>query len=102
MTYTGTYRGAVIGHTGRGNYGHGLDMTLVGLPGVTLVAVADADDEWRQKAQERTGAAKSYASYQEMLEQEQPEVLAIGPRQPDQRVDMVLAAVKAGVKAIYS
>src|SRR6266536_2909290 len=29
-TYTGTYRAAVIGHTGRGNYGHGMDIVFAG------------------------------------------------------------------------
>ena len=36
------YRVGVIGHTGRGNYGHGLDTVWGHLPGCELVAVADA------------------------------------------------------------
>ena len=38
-----TLRAAVIGRTGRGDYGHGLDEVWVDLPGVELVAVADDD-----------------------------------------------------------
>ena len=38
-----TYRVGVIGHTGRGNYGHGLDVVRNSLPGCEIVAVADAD-----------------------------------------------------------
>ena len=41
--YRGTYRAAVVGHTGRGNYGHGMDLAFAGLPGVEVVAVADPD-----------------------------------------------------------
>jgi predicted dehydrogenase len=37
-----------------------------------------------------------------MLEKEHPNVVAIGPRQPDQRVPMFLAAVEAGVRAIFT
>ena len=37
------YRAAVIGHTGHGDYGHGLDVVWADVPGVDLVAVADAD-----------------------------------------------------------
>ena len=29
---TGRFRVAVIGHTGRGNYGHGLDAMWLGIP----------------------------------------------------------------------
>ena len=38
------YRAAVIGHTGRGNYGHGLDVVWNSFPGCEIVAVADADE----------------------------------------------------------
>lgn len=102
QTYSGTYKAAVIGHTGRGNYGHGLDQVWVGLPGIQLVALADADDEGRKKALARTGGPRGYANYREMLETERPDLLAIGPRQVDQREEMFMAAVKVGVKAIYT
>ena len=36
-------RAAVIGHTGRGNYGHGLDVVWQKIPGVEIVGVADAE-----------------------------------------------------------
>src|SRR5262245_21293244 len=100
--YTGRYRAGVIGHTGRGNYGHGLDLALVGLPGVEVVAVADADEAGRNRAAQRIGAARRYADYRQMLETERLDVVAIGPRQPDQREAMLLAAIRAGVQAIYS
>ena len=48
--YRGTYRAAVIGHTGKGNYGHQLDEACVGLPGVEVVAIADPDEAGRAKA----------------------------------------------------
>lgn len=44
------YRAVVIGHTGRGNYGHGLDVALLGLDRVEIVAVADPDEVGRSKA----------------------------------------------------
>ena len=100
--YRGTYRAAVVGHTGRGNYGHGLDLAFAGLPGVEVVAVADPDAAGRAGAQARTGAPRGYAAYGELLEREAPDLLAVGPRQPDQREAMLLAAIRAGVKAIYT
>jgi predicted dehydrogenase len=100
--YENGYRVAVIGHTGRGNYGHGLDLAFAGLPRVQIVAVADADAEGRAQALARTGAPNGYADYGEMLTRERPDAVAIGPRQPDQRVDMFLAAVEHGARAIFT
>ena len=36
-----TYRVAVIGRTGKGNYGHGLDRVWTEIPNAQVVAVAD-------------------------------------------------------------
>ena len=37
------YKAAIIGHTGQGDYGHGLDVVYVDMPDVEVVAVADPD-----------------------------------------------------------
>jgi len=100
--YRGRYRAGVIGHTGRGNYGHGLDLAATGLPGVEVVALADADPDGRAAAAARSGAARTYADYHEMLEREALDLVVVGPRQPDQREAMLLSAIRAGVKAIYT
>ena len=50
-----TYKAAVIGSTGQGGYGHGLDRVFQGLNSVTLVAVADADPVGLRHAGERLG-----------------------------------------------
>ena len=39
------YRIAVIGHTGRGHYGHGLDRVWLELPQCEIAGVADADPQ---------------------------------------------------------
>jgi predicted dehydrogenase len=99
--YQGTYRAAVIGHTGQGNYGHGLDLAFMGLPGVEVVAVADPDDAGRARAQHRIGAARAYADYREMLERERPDVVSVATRWPDQHEAMIRAAVAAGARGVY-
>ncbi|MEZ5365811.1 MAG: Gfo/Idh/MocA family oxidoreductase [Bryobacterales bacterium] len=93
-----TYRAAVIGHTGRGNYGHGLDTVWRAFPQVEVVAVADAgaDTSALAAAKERTGAQRTYSDYREMLAKEKPDIVSIGPRHMDQRVAMVSAAAQAG------
>lgn len=90
------YRVAVIGHTGHGNYGHGIDTVWSAFDNMDLVAIADADDAGRAAAAKRTGAAQVYSDYREMLRSAKPEIVGIGPRWTDQRVAMVTAAAEAG------
>ena len=66
-------RAAIIGHTGRGDYGHSHDTIFNGRENITVVAVADPDEAGRAKAAARAGALRSYADYHEMLKQEKPQ-----------------------------
>lgn len=90
------YRIGIIGHTGRGNYGHGLDLPWQHLDACEVVAVSDPHEGGRQAAIRRTGAARGYADYQQMLKQERPDIAVICPRWIDQHRDMVLACADYG------
>jgi predicted dehydrogenase len=91
-----TWTAAVIGHTGRGNYGHGMELVFKDRPGIEVVAVADPEDKGRAAAQGRTGAQRAYADYREMLEQERPQLVSVAPRWTDQHHAMVSAALGVG------
>ncbi|WP_395749794.1 Gfo/Idh/MocA family protein [Prosthecobacter sp.] len=94
-------RVAVIGHTGRGNYGHGLDTMWLKIPAVEIVAVADADEKGLAAELKKLKVEKGYADYHAMLKEVKPDIVAIGPRHLDQHRDMLLAAIQAGAKGIY-
>ena len=91
---------AVIGYTGRGDYGHGLDVVFNDVPGVKVVAIADPDPGGRAKAAERCGAARQYADYREMLGKEKPALVSVAPRWSDQHAAMATAALGAGAHVI--
>jgi predicted dehydrogenase len=91
------YRVAVIGHTGRGNYGHGLDTVWNELPQCELVAVADADEKGLAQAVQRLQVPRGYRNYLEMLDRERPDIVSIAPRWLDQHHDMVRASAERGV-----
>ena len=95
------YRAGAIGRTGRGNWGHGLDIAFVGVPRVEFMAVADDDADGLREAGARTGAGSPYGDYREMLERERLDFVAVCPRWPDARVEMVIAAAEAGVRGIF-
>ena len=90
------YRAGVIGHSGHGNYGHGLDVVWKAFDWIEVAAVADADGKGLAAALERTGAKRAYRDYHEMLHKEKLDLVSIGPRWLDQRVEMVTAAAEAG------
>jgi len=91
-----TYRVGIIGHTGRGDYGHAVDTAVGKLENIEIVAVADENEAGRMAAQERYHAKTSYASYRDMLAKEKLDIVVICPRWIDQRHDMLFAAAEAG------
>jgi len=94
------YTACVIGNTRRGGYGHGLDLAFQKIPGITVAAVADPDEKGRLSARERTGAARAYADWREMLREEKPNLVSIGPRWVEQRLEMVSAAAETGAHVV--
>ncbi|MFO0968888.1 MAG: Gfo/Idh/MocA family oxidoreductase [Gemmataceae bacterium] len=90
------YRVAVIGRTGRGNYGHGLDVVWREFKNVQIVAVADESDAGRAAAQKRLGARNVYADFRDMLKKERPQIVSVADRHLDQHRDMVIACAEAG------
>jgi predicted dehydrogenase len=94
-------RVAIIGHTGRGNFGHGIDVMWLKIPAVEIVAVADADSKGLAAELKNLSVGKGFADYHTMLAEVKPDIVAIGPRHIDQHRDMLLAAIQAGARGIY-
>jgi predicted dehydrogenase len=91
------YRVGVIGHTGRGNYGHGIDTVWRHFEQCEIVGVADADDAGRAAAANRLKVPRAYADYRQLLDETKPDIVAICPRWLDQHRDMVVAAAERGL-----
>ncbi|MBL9202501.1 MAG: Gfo/Idh/MocA family oxidoreductase [Opitutaceae bacterium] len=89
-------KAAIIGHTGRGNFGHGLDLIFGNRRDVQVIAVADPDEAGRAKAQRAARAVRAYADYREMMEHERPELVSVAPRWTLEHHAMVSAALAAG------
>jgi predicted dehydrogenase len=89
-------RVAVIGRTGKGNYGHDLDGVWLKVPTAEIVAVADENEKGRADAARRLKAKAAYADYREMLRKERPQVVSVADRWPDCHRDMVVACAENG------
>jgi predicted dehydrogenase len=94
-------RVAVIGHTGRGDFGHGLDTVWLHVPETEIVSVADASEAGLTEAKKRLRVESGFGDYRKMLTTVKPDIVAVCPRQPDQHRDMCVAAIEAGAKGIY-
>jgi len=93
---TAKLRAAVIGYTGRGDYGHGLETIFSNRPEIEVVALADPDPAGRAKTAQKIGAPRQYADYRELLAQERPQLVSIAMRQSDLHHPIALAALKQG------
>lgn len=87
---------AIIGHTGKGDYGHGLDLIFNERKNIEVVAIADPIASGRAKAAARCGALRQYEDYRVMLEKEKPRLVCVAPRWTDQHRAMSLAALNIG------
>jgi predicted dehydrogenase len=86
------YRVAIIGHSGKGNYGHGHDVVWKSLPErFEVAAVTDVNPDGVAKAVERTGAAKGYSNYLKMLTEVRPDIVAVCPRWIDKHDEYAMA-----------
>jgi predicted dehydrogenase len=101
MASSKPYRVGVIGHTGRGDYGHGLHTMWLGIPEAKVVAIADAESTGLNATLKHFVGADGFADYRKMLDESKPDIVAIGMRHVDQHRDVALAAIEANVRGIY-
>lgn len=99
-------RVAVIGRTGRGDWGHAIDTLWGDVEGTELVAVADESAEGLAKAAERLGLdaqspATAFQDWRALLEEAKPEIVSLCMRHIDCHAEMAIAAAEAGVKGIF-
>src|SRR5262245_57983593 len=90
------WRVAVIGRTGKGGYGHGLDVVWQAFDNVEILAVADENEAGRNATAAKLKARNTYADYREMLAKEKPHIVSIGDRFLDTHRDMVIACAEHG------
>ncbi|MDA1277500.1 MAG: Gfo/Idh/MocA family oxidoreductase [Verrucomicrobia bacterium] len=91
------YRIGVIGHTGRGDYGHGLDTAWLDHPNCKIVAVSDPESNGLEKAAQRLGVEQKFTDYRKMLDAVQLDIVALCPRWIEQHRDMAVAVAERGI-----
>ena len=98
--YTGRYA-VVIGHTGAGDFGNGLDRIFQRLDGVRLAALTDCNEETYEDTATNAAAPRGFSSYSAMLEREEgADLCCVAPSWTDQRFEMIQSALKADCHVI--
>lgn len=95
------WRVGVMGWTGRGNYGHGLDTVWMKVPEAKIVGVSDPDGKGLKAARQRLGGIAGFLDYREMLREVRPELVAVASRHVEAHAEMMEAAMESGVRGIY-
>jgi predicted dehydrogenase len=96
-------RVAVIGRTGRGDWGHAIDELWRDVPGTALVAVADESDQGLAAALNRAGLDPSagYRDWRRMLSTVRPDIVVLCMRHVDCHAEMAIAAAEGGARGIF-
>lgn len=92
-----TYRVAVIGSTGRGDYGHGLDVMWRDVPRTQVVAVADDNPQGLAATAKKLGVDRTYADYRQLLDEVKPDIAAIAMRWIDRHAEIATACAERGI-----
>lgn len=92
--------GAVFGHTGQGDYGHGHDVCLNLHPAIQIDAVADPVETGRKAAMARTKAQRGYSDWRDLLAAETPDVVSIASRDVRDHTEQIIGCANAGVAGI--
>lgn len=72
--------------------GHFTQFSFTGLPGVEIAALSDSNP-LAEKSFRLTGAKRLYPSFQEMMEQEKPDIVILCSRLPDDHVEQIRYAL---------
>lgn len=92
-----TWTVGVIGSSGKGDYGHGLDTAWHAVDSTKIIAVADDNADGLANAAKKLNVEKTYRRYEDMLDEARPDIAAVCPRWINQHFDMEMAAIRRGI-----
>ena len=82
--------------TGNGRIeGHKTQFAFTGLPGVEIAALSDSNPE-AENTYRRTGAARLYRDFTEMMDKERPDIVVLCSRLPEDHFRQIKFAISRG------
>ncbi len=94
---TAPLRVGLIGQTGGGGYGHGLEKLFIGRSDGVVVAIADTGTAEREAVAAQIGnPTKQYDDWHTMIAEEKPELVVIAERWSERHLEISKTCLKAG------
>lgn len=93
-------RAVIIGHTGAGDFGHGLSTLFQRLHGVRLCGLADLNGETVEDSRVEASAPLDYSDPAVMLREETPELVCVASSWTQQRFAQIKSALEAGAHVL--
>ena len=94
------YQAAIIGHTGKGDFGHDLDKIFKDLPEVETTAIIDLNPNGLEKQKTKFPNAKFYTKIEDAFANHDISLLAICQRDVSQRINIFRACSGKSIKGI--
>ena len=89
-------RVGLIGETGGGDYGHGLEKMFVGRSDGVVVAIADSGAAKRAEVAAQIGNPRQYDDWRVMVAEETPDIVVIAERWSERHYEISKACLEAG------
>ena len=87
--------GGIIGRTGRGAYGHKLDLGFYRSESIKIGAVADENSSGLREAMNRLNCQNGYSDWRKMIFEESLDFVVVAPRFVDCHEEMVITCLEA-------
>lgn len=93
-------KAAVIGHSGSGNFGRGLDTIFQRFDDVRLFALTDLNPETVNDVCVHAGAPAGYSDPAEMLEKESPDIVSVAATNTTRRFEQIKSVLSSGAHVL--
>src|SRR6056297_2491015 len=94
------HRAAVIGHSGKGDFGAKMDAVFQRLDGVRLFGLVDLDENSVDESRDHVGALEGYTEVEALLRESTPDLVSIAPSSTALRSGQIKAVLEAGCHVI--
>ena len=94
------YQAAIIGHTGKGDFGHDLDKIFKGLPEVETIVIIDLNPHGLERKEKNFPDANFYTKIEDAFTNHDINLLAICQRDVSLRINIFRACSGKSVKGI--
>ncbi|MEM7600246.1 MAG: Gfo/Idh/MocA family oxidoreductase [Verrucomicrobiota bacterium] len=93
-------KAAIVGFTGSGGFGNGMELLFQRLDKVRLFGLADLNGESLEASRVHAGSPKGYSDLGAMLQEESPDLVSVAALSTEHRLEQIKTALQSGSHVI--